>query len=427
MASDPCRLVRLKPDEVGVTPEEVTALRRLIKDGAWADREVDARLGSPVSFHQRGLITRLTTVIGDLTVLTPRGARACGIPANRLPSPMVQTSRAYVRLSLATLGWTEGGRASTLLEYDTSGRMTAAMTDTGPALVIGKLPNGYSLSALRGVSARLKSTTLCEDFWVVSLTPGQRGRQFAERNRSWFRQVSVVPDLSSADCPQADLDDGRSGPSRESRLFHSADDEALLQYELSCSGYEYGPLWADIMRLPREGRLDAFHQALACDGVIAEQQLDRHYGLTRHDLGRVPFVDALIRPLHSRPAFQVKTRFYLSQTRYRHLQWSTLDHAASVGEMRVMRNVPPNPAIWHSGGVLGRPTANRPDAVYLGNWGPEAIEYDRGTYTQRVIENKLSAWSDQGFDDVRWGVPSAQRQAALAQTYSMTVLHVRWF
>lgn len=44
-----------------------------------------------------------------------------------------------------------------------------------------------------------------------------------------------------------------------------------------------------------------------------------------------------------------------------------------------------------------------------------AVEFDNGTYLRRVIDRKLGAFQDRGFDEVIWGVSNPLRQRNLTR------------
>lgn len=405
-----------------LSPAEQGSLRQLVQDGAWSDAEA-ARLPILVPLIEERLLARIPTVIGWLTVLTPRGMTALGIPRRHWHSVGSRLNDAYVRLSLQTLEWPLISD-SPLHELDTSGRMVPAMTPFGPALVTGKMPAGYSPAGLREIRNRLKSTTLYHDFTVVCLTPSsRRGQTFAANNGSWCRVVHVVPGLP-------DL----SGQGLPSRAGLTSDDSAMVPHGMHQQDYDYGDEWLKIMDAGVEERVAMFLRALKCDGVISAQQLQRHYALSHDDLPDVPCVEATLAPVHSRPDFLVNTRFYLLKKRWRSHQWTTHAHAATITEMRMMLDVPADPEVWkrseeggHSRLRANRRRLTRPDAIYMGEFGPEAIEADTGSYTTTVIERKISSFRDQGFDEIIWGVPLLQRRDNLSAAHPMRVLHARWF
>lgn len=62
-----------------LTSAEQASLRRLLQDGAWSDAEA-AHLPALAQLIDEGLITRVHTVIGWLTLLTPKGLTLLGIP-----------------------------------------------------------------------------------------------------------------------------------------------------------------------------------------------------------------------------------------------------------------------------------------------------------------------------------------------------------
>lgn len=411
-----------------LTATEQASLRQLVQDGAWSDAEA-ARLPTLSQLVAEGLITRVHTVIGWLTLLTPKGLTLLGIPRRQWHSISSRLNDAYVRLSLHTLDWPLI-KKSPLLELDTSGRMVAAETPFGPAMVTGKLPAGYSPEGLRKIRNRLKSTTLAHNFTVICFTPSpRRGQTFAVKNASWCQIVPVVPDLP---------DLFSKFPSVLTTVLPrphlSTQDDAIFLHGMHQQGYTYGDEWIRIMNCETEERLAMFLRALECDGVISDQQLHRHYALSHDVLPPITYVDATLAPIHSNPAFLVSTRFYLADKRWKNHQWSTHAHAATVTEMRMMLDIPADPKVWRrseetdqSGPRANRRRVNKPDAIFMGDFGPEAIEADTGSYTMKVVDRKIGSFRDQGFDEIVWGVPLLQRRDNLAAARPIQVLHARWF
>lgn len=100
----------------------------------------------------------------------------------------------------------------------------------------------------------------------------------------------------------------------------------------------------------------------------------------------------------------------------------------------MMLDIPADPGIWKRSEETGRAglkanrrRVNKPDAIYVGEFGPEAIEADTGSYTTAVIERKIGSFRDQGFDEIIWGVSLLQRRDNLAAAHPIQVLHARWF
>lgn len=411
-----------------LTSAEQSSLRQLVRDGAWSDAEA-AQLPTFLQLVDEGLLARIHTAVGWLTVLTPTGMTLLSIPRRQWHSVGSRLNDAYVRLSLRALNWPMI-KQSPLLELDTSGRMVAAMTPFGPALVTGKLPAGYSPEGLRRIRTRLKSTTLLHDFMVVCFTPSaRRGQIFASNNASWCQIVPVIPDLPDlfGGCPPI-----HSLVPQRPHL--STQDDAIFLRELHQQGYTYGDEWIRIMNCETDERVAMFLRALECDGVISRQQLHRHYALSHDVLPTIPYVDATLAPIHSNPSFLVKTRFYLAEKRWKNHQWATHAHAATITEMRMMLDIPADPEVWkrseetdQAGLKTHRRRVNRPDAIFMGDFGPEAIEADTGSYTMKVVNRKISSFRDQGFNEIIWGVPLLQRRDNLAAAHLIRVLHARWF
>lgn len=407
-----------------LSPAEQAELHRLVKDGAWSDAEA-AQLPTLSPLLDEGILQRIHTVIGWLTVLTPAGLKLLRIPQRHWHSIGSRLNDAYVRLSLQTLQWPIIHQ-SPLLELDTSNRMVAAMTPFGPALVTGKLPAGYSPQGLRKIRERLKSTALFRDFTVVCLTPSpRRGQTFAENNKSWSRIVHVVPELAELRMER---------PPLASRLPARPDVDASFLHKIHQRGFTYGDEWLKIMNCTVEERVELFLKGLECDGVISEQQLHRHYALSHESLPPIPFVQATLAPIHSDADFMVNTRFYLWKKKWKSHQWTTHAHLATITEMRMLLDIPADPKIWKRSEAAGekllrgnRRRVHKPDAIFMGDFGPEAIEADTGSYTRRVIERKIDSFRYQGYDEIIWGVPLMKRRNNLSAAHPIRVLHARWF
>ena len=104
---------------------EQLELHRLVTDGAWSDAEA-AQLPALSQMLDEGILQRIHTAIGWLTVLTPAGLKLLGIPQRRWHSIGSRLNDAYVRLSLEALQWPLISD-SPMLELDTSERMVAAI------------------------------------------------------------------------------------------------------------------------------------------------------------------------------------------------------------------------------------------------------------------------------------------------------------
>lgn len=420
-----------------IRPSDLETLHRLHIDGAWRTDEVANNLTNAEAFTVAELVTETATSIGAMTLLTSAGQDLIGVRVRDRSSPARQLDRAYVRLCLRDLGWSALSEVQDLRQYDTSGRMTAvrmtaakmppelatqmAELEGGRALVIGKLPAGYSPSGIKELVWRLRSQALFRDFWVVIFAPRpRRGQEIASQHQAWLRVIPWVP-KGAQSSQQLSVTRSPDGPIRR-----PGEEQRYLARAAEVRR-PYGKPWLDVLGQPRAERIEAFRQALEVDGVLAEQQLWRYFGLKPADLEAVPSVEAQVRPIHSRPGYVVRTRFHLRQSRLQYRDWSTLSHAAGTAEMRLLKGIAPNPAHYRSNGLMGRKTSNKPDAIYYGEFGPEALEYDTGSYTMGVIESKLSAFRDSGYDSVIWGVPAPERQARLSRDLDLYVINPRWF
>lgn len=422
------RIILAQPDDLVLRPNDLEVLRQLDRDGAWSEAELQERMQGSVALHRAGLIARTSTVIGSLTYLTPQGAAILGIRTGELPKLNRRLDRAYVRLSLTALGWQVMPERQQLEEFDTSGRMTAVMTPftadygSGAALVAGKLPAGYSSSGIQHIVDRLRSQALHHNFWVIFLTPRpRRGQGFAERYPSWLKVIHVLPGQ-----PEPGIMQGILQPASRVNPIIVEGGVEQFRKDAAARGIGYTDAALRTLSLRLADRLEVFREALEVDRVISNRQAWMYYGLSPNDLSDMISIDLTAQPVHSAPGLLVQTRLYLAD---KHLQYKSatgLGHAAGVTQMRLLLGLPADPETWITGKRLGRQEYEQPDAVHVGEFGLEALEYDTGAYTTRIIENKLTAFRDQGYDTVIWGVPGIRRQQRLQAELGHKVLHARW-
>jgi len=283
---------------VAITPGEKDALDILYyQQGAWTHDEAVAAFGDQLQFAlDHKVLGTLDTLMGTMYIVLGHGRLATFGTASRADSLQVQISKGYLRLSLAQLGWrvisdTEPSRQ--LKKFDKTGTMLHVKADFGECLLTGHLRSGgYSRQALEWLTTRFKSTALYERFYVVVLTPSPtRGKEYAEKQRSFLKLVTVLPKSTingeaatrvkvvpaSADL---ELDDGPylGSAHLEDPRFQTLPD-----------------ITKKVLRMGRSDRIGEARRALECDAAMSAAQLKRYFGLKVTDLEGVPYVDTIIR------------------------------------------------------------------------------------------------------------------------------------
>lgn len=165
-------------------------------------------------------------------------------------------------------------------------------------------------------------------------------------------------------------------------------------------------------------------EVLACHRVVSVRQLDRLYGVPPQVLTGLPRLTVTVSPVHMRQSLVVDATFVaLKERTLIRATPNALAHLAGTAEMQVALGIPLDR--WQ---VL--PSArkgNRPDAEYRDPKGEglTAVEYDSGSYSRRIIDQKLTSyWPD--YDSTVWGVGSVLRQTRLQEIMSRVIL-VRWW
>lgn len=383
-----------------ITESERHHLKRLYRDGAWSRGRAIKQLGE-ARFEQLVAskhLVMLPTEMGVMVLLLALGRVAILGTCDKPVSFGRQLDQAYLRIALQQLNWPLLTDQS-LGKYDKTGRMRAVLSPFGPALVSGIFSGGAGLTreGMERIITRLKSLALFHNFYVVILTPGQRGQKLAARHYSWLRVVQCSPRGKDA-----------------GRLFHQ-------------QGVERNP--GDPERPDLAQRVQAAKESLLTDTVMSSRQLQRHFGLRPADMEGVPLVPVLVRPVHTRPGLEVATVMYLSSRRMARLQDHALTHRAGVAEMRHQLGVPAVPGLWEVE-ARGKLRYEEPDAVWRAASGDIAIEYDLGSYTMKAVDQKVSTFQDREFDRIVWGAASTRRAARLAQTLGpqgVQVLNTQWW
>ncbi|ASN83310.1 hypothetical protein [Deinococcus ficus] len=400
-------------------PEQVLLDRLYRLDGAWTIQEgLDAlgadRLRAMIDHQCLGVTP---TAMGDLLLLLAHGRIATYGGASASVSLNGQINQAYFRLSLQALGWRypqPGEPVRNLESYDPTGRFKEVNTEFGLALVAGKLTSdGYSTDYLRRMTDRLKSTALFENFYVIVLTPNaRRGRQHAAKHGAFLKVIQVLPEHPTP--PEFDHQvDGRAD-----RRVSTTPPEPALAGSFWKQDQRYLSLPPGVLRtlqMPRDERVEQAMLSIECDGVMSAAQLRSYYGLIPEDLQGIHRIQTILRTTPSQRTSEVKVEFLTLSRRLARQEMHRLAHRCGTGRIRHLVDVRPDPAAYKAE-YRGTLKAEEPDAVIFGSDGRElAVEFDNGTYLRRVIDRKLGAFQDRGFDEVIWGVSNPLRQRNLTR------------
>ena len=147
--------------------------------------------------------------------------------------------------------------------------------------------------------------------------------------------------------------------------------------------------------------------ALGADGTLTARQLKLYYGVDERALRGLPYKDAQVRPVHSRPSASARVRFYaFDEETLRYRSNTALSHMAGVAAIRFQLGIPPGE--WST-----RPTSgehNHPDAEYKEQQAHRriAVEYDSGTYVRQLVREKMQHF-EATYGGVVWGVVSPVR------------------
>lgn len=170
-------------------------------------------------------------------------------------------------------------------------------------------------------------------------------------------------------------------------------------------------------------RLDA---ALKTDRVLTEGQL-RRLGGTATELSRFQSVERLVYPIHMRPAVSAEVRFYSRSKALLTRSTSRLEHLAGTAEMRLRLDAPADPSLWKVEHALDGRLGELPDAAWLREGGPVAIEYDKGTYSSQKVLAKLHGFQQSGYSEVVWGVVQERRVDHFRRRYELSPMLLRWW
>lgn len=423
------------PEGSALLASDREALERMWREGAWTGEEAWGALPHLDALYRAGLLLTLPTEIGPVVTLSAKGKRAVFGTSDVGPSLTRAMDDAYLRLCLRD-------HRCTLIEdppawVNWTG-LPLALTPFGKALVVGRLSRGgYTALGVRRLLERLNSDLLSRGVVLVVFTPSaRRAQDLAVREAHKLRVVPHRPQVPQDDerrsglSPRAPDEPGEEGP--EDRL----DGPVLTEMGAAALRAQGVPdLTLEVLSRTRAERIERAREALLCDGVLAETQLRRHFGLGPRDLVGAWMVEDIVRPVHGRFALEVPARFYVAARSMRLMDASTLSHRAGTAELRLRLGVAPE--AWEVE-ARGRLRYEEPDAVWHpeggagsgsggGVGGAVAVEYDSGAYTSGVVRRKVRMFRDRGFSGVLWGVPGALRARRLAPLVGGRVEVVRWW
>ncbi|GMA15390.1 hypothetical protein E5F05_00540 (plasmid) [Deinococcus metallilatus] len=193
-----------------ITPGEKQHLTKLyMDDGAWTYSEAVSFLGEARfrEMLQDRLLGRQDTEMGPVYHLLARGRLAAFGTADEAASLTRQLDLAYLRLSMAELGWRFTDKTSPFYRgFDKlfpGLKFREAETTLGRVLLAGKLSGGgYSVDGIERLMRQVKSTALSRNLLFVILTPhARRGQQRAQVHSSALRLIHHLPRVGGATLP----------------------------------------------------------------------------------------------------------------------------------------------------------------------------------------------------------------------------------
>ncbi|GAA3998969.1 hypothetical protein GCM10022631_07220 [Deinococcus rubellus] len=423
MTVTPPRLTKGRNQTVPITDPEKNALERLnYDDGAWTHAEATAVFGERLQYAlDHRLLGAFDTLMGTMYVILGHGRFTIINASGDATSVQSQITKAYLRLSIAQLGWRvilddEPSRKLTQFDWSQKRKMLHVKTEFGECLVTGHMRGGgYSRQALEWLTKRFKSTALSRNFYVVVLTPSpNKGRMYAKKQASFLKLITVLPRSTISDqlSTRIKVMPPRDWGGRE------PDDRPYLAGTgwLKDPRYQNVPdLTKQTLTLSRTDRIDAAWRALECDAAMSSAQLERHFGLEIADLEGVRYVETIVRSSKDMSANEVKTVFLTASRQIANGDDTALAHRCGTAEIRYMLGVDSDPARWQAE-VRGRLSYENPDAVYVPESGGEiAVEFDAGSYGPRVIDRKLRTFKERGFQETIWAVTTDVRQRNLTK------------
>lgn len=420
--------------QIAMTDEEIQMLDRLyVYDGAWTPQETYAAFGTyrTEEFEELKVIQRCDTDMGPLYLLLAAGrVEVFGTSANA-QSLARQIDRAYIRLSLKQLGWRQtvaGETVENLWQYDTTKHLLEVQTTYGLALVGGSIRNGgLTRQGIDDIANRLRSMAVFKNFEVILLTPNpKRGRKKALSEAAFLTLKTFIPDNPGF----TDVKRIKTLPAipkkKDNTPYLSGEswkkDRALMALP---------DLTKQILQMKRKERIDHALTSLECDGTLTDGQLARYYGLEIEDLTDRPYVRTIVRPTHMDFRNEAGVTFVTANRNIARLDDNALGHRAGTAEMRHLMSVAADAKSWraeHRDSLR----FEEPDAYYYDEHGQmRAIEFDTGSYSSNVIDDKLTTFTDRGFTGIYWGVTMPRRQFNLTEKIrdrlESDILICRWW
>ncbi|THF85508.1 hypothetical protein E7T09_16255 [Deinococcus sp. KSM4-11] len=407
------------PPRLTLTPEELRALTTLYTtDGAWTVEEGRRHCDRLDVLLAAGVLMPVQTLLGMMYQLSPQGRLQVFGTKDLAHSLRRQQDRAYLRLCLQHYGWTRTTPHTTrhLTNYLGGRQLIEVMTDGGPALVGGQMTSGgYRGLAIKEIGERLRSPALHDRFQVILFTPRPSMGQTAAAPFANF--LTLIPLV-----PAGEPDIHYGVPTRAQYVpppppwdtdfeWDTPHITASMAVRLRRDDSPLPRSSVAILCEPRSARIARFKADLTMDLAIADTQLRRHYGLSAEDIEGVPFVDAVLRPMHANTSLEVQTAVYLRSATLAYRNDAALMHLVGVGEMRRHLNVV-YPSQW-TVSTAGRHRIEEPDALWHRGAFDVAVEYDTGEYKLHHVLRKLDGFASRGLRGPVWGVPSARRAAFL--------------
>lgn len=395
-----------------LTEGETEHFERLyLHDGAWTHSEAISFLGESRfrEMLQDRLLGRQDTEMGPVYHLLARGRSAAFGTADEAATLTTQLDLAYLRLSMAELGWRFTRKDSPFYrQFDQlfpSLKFKEAETNLGRVLLAGKLTGGgYSPKGIEDLMRRVKSTALAHNLLFVILTPHpRRGQSKVETHSSALRLVHHLPRVDGSKRSRFNPVVGHAKAPDPGPILTSAGATKQRQRGV------IPDLTLDILQLSRKDRIERAQAAIEVDRALSEAQLTKYYGLSPADLSGRLVTQAILRPSKNRPGHEVQQRIVIADKQVAKLDDSNLNHRLTTAQIRHDLGFPADLKRWIVE-ARNRLHFEDPDAVCITDDGERwAIEADTGHYQMPTILRKLQAFRDQGYAETIWGTPSSVR------------------
>lgn len=262
----------------------------------------------------QGFLHTTYTLMGQLIVLTAQGFQSIADGEIVHRSLTRSIDLAYERLCLQALGWTvlrQGIRSGPELAAGLS-RYPKVQTDQRDAYVIARLSRGgLSASAIHKLALRYRGLLASTNHDLIIVSPSAvRGAKAAHTHRVNLRFIHCLPLTEPGVAGQRFWTGEALGDVWDTPPIQGP---AITELQASDLRHQGVPdLTLEILQLTRKDRIERAHEALACDGVITEGQLKRHFALEAEDFPKVPFLEDLAQPIHMRRSLEVSVRFFLA-------------------------------------------------------------------------------------------------------------------